>query len=334
MRVVFIGANRTGWLCLREVLTCGADVVGVFTVPRQFTISYAATPVQIATYAPPDELAAEHGIPLVTVTRSLADHVDALRELRPDVVLVSGWYHLIPKKILDVPPYGVVGLHPSLLPRYRGGAPLSWAIINGERETGISLFYFTDRVDAGDMLGQAAVAIDDADTIATLYDKINVAAVGLVRDLVQRWRDGGSFAGQPQDERAATWYPQRRPEDGVIDWTWSSRALYDWIRAQTSPYPGAFTYLDGAKLTIWSARLLERPNNRVTGMAGYVMRTRPGEGVEVLTGDGSLLVTDIGHGEETERADRGLRTGMKLGLPQVALVAGWAGPLTPSHDAR
>jgi methionyl-tRNA formyltransferase len=211
-----------------------------------------------------------------------------------------------------------------LLPKYRGGAPVNWAIINGERETGMSMFYFDNGVDSGDVIGQARVSIDDRDTIATLYEKINQATLGLIREMVPRLKDG-TAPRLKQDESQATYFPQRSPDDGLIDWGRPARAIYDWVRAQTTPYPGAFTYLDNQKVVIWAAELLDRPNNHVPGMNGYVMRIHRGQGVEVLTGDGSLLITEVETADRRARADEVLlRPGSRLGLQTPAMAAGLA----------
>jgi methionyl-tRNA formyltransferase len=324
MRIVFMGTNLTGWLCLNELLAMGEEVVSIFTTPSSFNISYSDKPVNVATHRSFDGLAQENNIPLLSVTEKFGTYADSLRELQPDLVLVSGWYHLIPQTMLSIPRLGCIGFHPSLLPKYRGGAPVNWAIINGERETGMSMFYFDNGVDSGDVIGQAQVSIDDRDTIATLYEKINRATLVLIRKMVPKLKDG-SAPRLKQDESQATYFPQRSPEDGLIDWGRPAATIYDWVRAQTTPYPGAYTYLDNQKLVIWSAELLDRPNNHVPGMDGYVMRVHRGQGVEVLTGDGSLLITEVETAERRARADEVLlRPGSRLGLQTPAMAAGLA----------
>lgn len=319
-----MGANLTGWLCLNEILTMGEQVVGIFTTPASFEISYSDKPVNVATHRSFDDLARENNIPLLTVTEKLGSYTDRLGELQPDLVLVSGWYHLIPQRMLGIPRLGCIGFHPSLLPKYRGGAPLTWAIINGERETGMSMFYFDNGVDSGDVISQTRVSIDDRDTITTLYEKINRATLDLIREMVPKLKNG-TAPRLKQDESQATYFPQRSPEDGLIDWGRPAGAIYDWIRAQTTPYPGAYTYLDNQKIVIWAAELLDRPNNHVPGMDGYVMRIHCGQGVEVLTGDGSLLITEVETADRRARADEVLlQPGSRLGLQTPAMAAGLA----------
>lgn len=321
MRIVFMGANRTGWLCLRKTLEMGEEVVGVFTTPPRIHISYAQSGLDLVTHQPFGPLAAQHGIPLVTVEGKMGDYADALRHMAPDIVVVSGWYHNIPGSMLRIPPMGVVGFHPSLLPRYRGGAPLTWAIINGESVTGMTMFYLTSEVDAGDIIGQAQVPITPEDTIATLYDRINEATLGLVDEYMPRLREGTAPA-VPQDHAQATYYPPRLPEDGEINWSWPTQRIYDWIRAQTRPYPGAYTYFHGQKLIVWSADLPQEPRNPAFGMEGRVIRVRKGQGVEVLTGDGSVVLAEAQVGDHCAPADEFLTAGDSLGLRARDLLAG------------
>jgi methionyl-tRNA formyltransferase len=324
MRIVFMSSNLTGWLCLNELLTMGEEVVGIFTSPSSFNISYSDTPVNIATYRSFDDLARDNHIPLVIVTEKLGQYTDRLRDMQPDLVLVSGWYHLIPKTMLSIPPLGCIGFHPSLLPKYRGGAPLTWAIINGEREAGMTMFYFDDGVDSGDVISQVRVNITDRDTIATLYKKINHATLGMIRSTMPLLKDG-SAPRVKQDESQATYFPQRSPQDGMIDWALPAKAIYDWVRAQTMPYPGAHTFLYDQRVVVWSVALLDRPNNHVPGMNGYVVRIHRERGVEVLTGDGSLLLTEVEIDGRKARADELLnRVGLRLGLHTPAMAAGWA----------
>jgi methionyl-tRNA formyltransferase len=171
---------------------------------------------------------------------------------RPDVMIVAGWYHMVPKAWRKVAP--AFGLHASLLPDYSGGAPLVWAIINGEKRTGISLFQMSDGVDDGPLLGQAATEIADDDTIATLYARIEDLGVELLRTRLPLLADGTATL-QVQDESRRRRVPQRSPEDGAIEWQWPARRVYDFIRAQTKPYPGAFAACGQQRLTIWRANV-------------------------------------------------------------------------------
>jgi methionyl-tRNA formyltransferase len=260
MRIVFFGATDMGYRCCEALLDQGQDVVGIVTVPERFRISYSMTPVTNVLHRSFAPLAQRHRIPMMRVDTRLGDaqYLDQLQRWDGEFALVIGWYHLIPSAVRQRFSRGVAGIHASLLPKYRGGAPLVWALINGETETGVTLFYFDDTVDGGDIIAQRQFPIRAEDTIATLQSAAIDAAVSLVSEQVPRIRQGDA-ARVPQDSAVATVFPQRTPEDGEIDWTRSAVEIRNFIRAQTRPYPGAFTLLNGKKITIWDADVVEIP---------------------------------------------------------------------------
>jgi methionyl-tRNA formyltransferase len=293
MRIVFMGATELGWNCCRTLLEIGQEVVGIFSIPQQFKISWSPTPVTNVQYRSFADLAEAHSIPLIYVTRKMAEYHEDLRELRPDMIIVVGWYYMLPRSLRELAPLGAAGLHASLLPKYRGGAPLVWATINGETRTGVSFFYFADGVDDGDIIGQESFEIALKDDIAALVQKASRASVDLISQYVPSLANGNAPRIK-QDHAQATVVPQRKPEDGLINWpTLSARQAYDWVRAQTRPYPGAFTFSGQEKVTIWKADLSLQ--NHVRDLpAGSIVVDEP-EGFGVCCADGRvLLVREIG----------------------------------------
>lgn len=257
MRIVFMGASDLGWECCRTLFEMEQEIVGIFSIPKEFRISWAVKPIKNVRFKSFEDLAQEHNVPLIYVTKKMSDpeYQEALRRLQPDILIVIGWYYMVPRALRELAPLGAVGVHASLLPKYRGGAPLVWAIINGETQTGVSFFHFADGVDDGDLIGQASFDIAFEDDISDIVLKASTASVQLVCDYVPLL--GASKALRiPQDHSLATVMPQRKPEDGLIGWhSKSGLQVYNWIRAQTRPYPGAFTYLGQEKVTIWKARV-------------------------------------------------------------------------------
>ena len=253
MRIVFFGASRLGYACCEHLISLGHDIVGLFTVPRQFAISYSpGAPVTNVLHRDFHALGEQHGLPVITVTGKMSEYADALRAWSPDLLVAIGWYHMIPRALREIAPRGCIGIHGSLLPRYRGGAPLVWAMIDGESETGVSLFHFADGVDDGDIIGQQAFPIGARETIADLLDKAERASLELLARFVPMIADG-SAPRIVQDHHAATTRPQRSPDDGRIDWEWDAARIDRFIRAQTRPYPGAFTEVGDKRVHIWSA---------------------------------------------------------------------------------
>lgn len=258
MRVALLSSTEFGRRCAKEALleAEGVDLVGILTTPEQIRISYAPEGVAIAQHADFSDLAERAGCALHALTAPVnaERYREALAPLHPDLLLALGWYYNIPRTVRDLAPSGCIGIHASLLPKFRGGAPIPWAIIEGERETGVTLFYFEDEVDAGDIIAQAAFPIDAEDTSASVYEKAADAAIDLLRNYLPRLAVGDA-PRTPQDPRHATIYPQRKPEDGRIDWSWPAQRVQDFIRAQTRPYPGAFTEIEGKRVTIYDAKV-------------------------------------------------------------------------------
>ena len=254
MRIVFLGASRFGLRCLDCVHGLpGIDVVGAVTAPRHFPISYRPEGVTNVLFADVEEYCREHAIPCAIIGGGMRDGVllDQVAGWEPDAFLVVGWYHMVPKRWRERAP--AYGMHASLLPDYSGGAPLVWAMINGERKTGITLFQLGDGVDDGPILGQRETAIEAEDTIATLYARIEDLGLELVREQLPRLADGTACL-TPQDEGKRRLVPQRSPEDGLIDWRWPAARIHDFVRAQTRPYPGAFTWAASRKVSLWATR--------------------------------------------------------------------------------
>jgi methionyl-tRNA formyltransferase len=196
---------------------------------------------------------------------------------------------MLSEDILNLPVSGAYNLHGSLLPAYRGRTPVNWAIINGEKQTGVTLHHMIGKADAGDIVGQKAVEIEFQDTARTLYDKLCGAAKEMLAEVLPLIREGRA-PRIPQDLTKGSYYSGRRPEDGRIDWSWPAVRIYNLIRAVTEPYPGAFGFLPGVgKILIWWALPEEgRRNDHTPGQIEVGKRD-----VFVRTGDGRLKLVDI-----------------------------------------
>jgi methionyl-tRNA formyltransferase len=192
--------------------------------------------------------------------------------------------------LLRVAPRGALNMHGSLLPRYRGRAPVNWVLVEGETETGLSLHYMVAKPDAGDLVDQERVAIDPADTAFTLYGKLEAAATVLLdRALPALATDPPDRARPvPLDLSQGSYRGGRKPADGLIDWQWPARRIYDLVRGVTHPYPGAFTALAGRRLLVWWALPVETTRAAEPGTVLSVDR----EGITVAAGDGAVrLIT-------------------------------------------
>lgn len=296
MRLVFIGSSQFGLRCLEKSIDLpGIDVVGIITNPETFSISYRPSGVRNVLHSDFHPIAEQYGIPVWNMVGKMTDSalVNQVRAWAPELILVVGWYHKIPRVIREIAP--TAGLHASLLPDYSGGAPLVWAIINGEEKTGISFFLMDDEVDSGPIIGQIEEPIYFEDTIATLYARIEEDGLRLIEEYLPKIA-GGEVSYTPQDESKRRVMPQRSPEDGEIDWSWPALKVYNFIRAQTKPYPGAFTYLGKEKVMIWKGTLRTRTckSSESPGEIVTIISDTP-ETFGIWCGDGQmLLVSEVG----------------------------------------
>lgn len=196
-----------------------------------------------------------------------------------DLVVVAGWYVFLPDDLLARMPF--LGIHHSLLPKYRGGSPLVWAMIRGEREVGTSIFQLSHEMDAGMIWARAAILLDGRPYIGDVLDEANAIAIELLAGILD-----GKRTQIRQDESKATYAAQRQPDDGLIDWSRPAIEVERFVRAQSRPYPGAFTYADGQRVTIWRASAVDVD---YAGVPGQVVRWG---GPAIVTGDGLLAIEE------------------------------------------
>jgi UDP-4-amino-4-deoxy-L-arabinose formyltransferase/UDP-glucuronic acid dehydrogenase (UDP-4-keto-hexauronic acid decarboxylating) len=301
MKAVVFAYHDIGCRGLQAVLDAGIEVCAVFT--------HADDPGERIFFASVARLAAERGLPV----HAPDDVNDAfwtgrIASLGADFVFSFYYRKLLSPAILASAARGAYNLHGSLLPRYRGRAPLNWVLVNGERETGVTLHAMTARADAGPIVAQAVIPIADADTAPTLHARLCDAAGALLKDALPALV-AGTAAHTPQDETRATYVGRRTPADGELHWSRDARALHDLVRAVTQPWPGAFTYSGERRLVVWKATAIERD---APAVPGTVLALDP---LTVACGDCALVI-DAG------QADGGLCvSGAQLAC-ELALVRG------------
>lgn len=283
-RTIFVGAVEEGRRCLDALMARGERFTALVTLEDDLAARTSGA-------VPFDDAARAQGIPLLKVRDLNAEeNVRKVGELRPDLILVIGWTRLLGRRLLEMPRLGCIGFHASLLPKYRGRAPVNWALINGETETGNTMFFLDEGVDTGDIIAQRRIPIAEDDTCATLYRKIADSAIAMLEENLPLLKQGRA-PRRPQDHAAATVMPKRRPEDGAIDWSRGPRALYDWVRALTHPYPGAFSHLDGRRLFVWRAARSAGVDGDADAMPGTLLGARA-TAMLVATGKGGILALE------------------------------------------
>ena len=284
MRVMFMGTPDISAVCLRELIASDNEIVAVVTgkdKPRGRGNVMTPTPVKA--------LALEHSLPVYTPDTLRDDaFADLLREINPDIIAVVAYGKILPKNVLDYPEYGCINVHVSLLPKYRGAAPMQRAIIDGESETGVTIMYMAEGVDTGDIITAEAFAIGPEDDFEAIHDRS--AEVG-ARLLVSTISDisSGTATRTPQDHSLATHAAKIEKEDCKIDFTRSAKTLDCAIRGVT-PIPGAFAYLKGKMLKIYKATPTDGK-----GTPGEVIAT-DAKGVGSFTvacGEGALKVWGV-----------------------------------------
>ena len=321
-RLIFVGGVHEALPALAALLNGPAEVVEVVTLPpgRAGTSGFVDL----------EPLASAYGARVRRCADlNAADSVEQVRRQAPDLIVVAGWTRLLSAELLAVPRRGCVGFHASLLPRFRGRAPVNWAILRGETVTGNTMMYLDAGADTGDIIDQRAVPIGPGDTCATVYARVADAGAGMLRRHLLALLAGTAprrAQGPPDGPPLA----RRTPAMGITDWDRPARAVHDWIRALTLPYPGAFTFWAGRQVMLWAS---DGPRDGTRGAPGEVL-SRGADGLRVGTAGGSVLVTSVSYaGAAPEPAGawarrNGLRAGARFERVD-RMTAAWALGLGP-----
>lgn len=283
MKVVFMGTPEFSVSTLEKIIEAGHEVLAVVTQPDRPKGRGKAV-----LYTPVKEKALEYNLrvsqPYKVKEQSF---IEEMKELNPDVIVVVAFGQIIPKEILDLPKYGCINIHASLLPRYRGAAPIEWVIINGEKETGITTMYMAEGIDTGDMILKETVSIDPKETSATLHEKLSkVGADLLIKTLCQL--EEGTAIREKQDDSKSNYVSIIKKELGRIDFSKSAEEIERLIRG-LNPWPSAYTSLDGKTLKIWDADVLEQ---NIDGNNGDIVEVTK-DSILVKTGKGLLKINEL-----------------------------------------
>jgi methionyl-tRNA formyltransferase len=279
-RILFFGYSEVGFECLSLLLERGDNVVALFT--------HEDNPNEKIWFQTPAVAARKKGIPVFTPEKiTTPEWLERIAALQPDLILSVYYRNMISTKILGLAKLGAFNLHGSLLPKYRGRAPINWAVLHGEPRIGMTLHRMVKAPDAGAIVDQEGIDLGPRDTAEQAFRKVLPCA----RRVIARQIDAllaGTATETPQDESQVTYFGGRKPEDGRIDWTRTSGQIFNLIRAVTDPYPGAFTDLPGARLMVWWAEPESPATKGLRGRAGEVLSVSP---LVVATADGALELT-------------------------------------------
>ena len=282
-RIVFFGTPAFAIPTLRRLLEGPDEVVGVVTQPDR-----EKGRGRKIVFSPIKELALQHGLTLLQPEKAKEEAFqEAVRGLQPDLFVVVAYGQILPKSVLNIPKYGAVNVHASLLPGYRGAAPIAWAILRGEKVTGVTTMVMDEGMDTGEILLQTEVPIGDEETCEMLHDRLAPLGAQLLSKTLEKIK-AGDLRTIPQDHSKATYAPPLKKEDGCIDWKKEAREIDRQVRA-FNPWPGAFTKWDGRLLKIYRG---ERRERTAAGKAGAVVWVGS-DFIEVEAGKDSYLIKEV-----------------------------------------
>lgn len=298
MRVIFMGTPDFAVPILQKLLDRGDEVCAVFTQPdkpKGRGHKLQAPPVK--------ELAEARGLPVhQPATLREEGPQELIRSLAPDAIVVAAYGKLLPKAVLDVPPLGCINVHGSLLPKYRGAAPIQWSVIHGDAVTGVTTMFMAEGMDTGDILLKAETPIGPEETAGELFDRLKLLGADLLGETLDRL-ERGELERVPQNGEEATYAPLLTKELSQVDWTRPAQEIHDLIRG-LNPWPSAFALRGGKRLKLFASRVTEG-----TGKPGALF-SRGGE-LAVFCGEGALLLTEL----QTENGKRVSGRDYLLGHP-------------------
>jgi methionyl-tRNA formyltransferase len=304
LRCAWVGFHAEGLPALEALLAAGAPIGAVLTLQPELAAKRSGG----VDYAP---LCARYGVPLHYIAGiNEPEAFQILEAVAPDVIFVIGWHQIVRPPVMGLARMGMIGAHASFLPHNRGSAPINWAIIRGERESGNTLMWLAAGVDEGDIIDQRAFPITAYDTCASLYAQVAATNRDMLLAVLPRLLQG-EHPGRPQPRGDDAVLRRRRPADGRITWDSPAGAVYDFVRALTRPYPGAFSALGGKQWWIWEAALLPDLGVALAAEPGEVIGPliSPNEaacGQVVACGSGALVLLEIEAADGTRLRGREL----------------------------
>ena len=284
MRIVFMGTPDFAVGTLEALIEAGHEVAAVVTQPdrpRGRGKELQMTPVKVQALA--------YGIP-VYQPEKVKDpaFVEILRNLQPEVIVVIAFGQILSRDILDLPPYGCINIHASLLPKYRGAAPIQWAVIDGEKETGVTTMMMDVGLDTGDMLEKTIIPLDPKETGGSLFDKLSQAGGPLILSTLEKLK-AGTAVRTPQTDEDSTYAKMLTKSLGQIDWSMEAAAIERLIRG-LNPWPSAYTFVHGKTLKIWDADVLKESSDGAA--PGQIIRTDP-HSLIVAAGEALLSIREL-----------------------------------------
>jgi len=283
-RIIFMGTPTFGAYILEQLLAAEQNLYEVVAVVSQPDKAVGRKRIVEAT--PVKKVAVAHNLPVLQPNK-IRDAYDELASLAPDLIITAAYGQIVPKNILDLPTYKCINVHGSLLPAYRGGAPIQRAIMDGQTETGITIMYMAEKMDAGAMLAQRTVPITQEDTQETMFDKLQVVGAEMLLDMLPAFFNGEITATE-QDASLVTYAPTIKKAECQIDWTDDAVRIFNKVRA-LYPQPATFTILDGVQMKLYAIEVIAEQS---AGAPGTIVKVDK-KSVHVATGRGNIALLDL-----------------------------------------
>ncbi len=279
MNIIFIGGVKFSLDLLKSILENNWSVSSVFSYDDSKKKIYSD-------FASLDEITSRFNVKHFKVINiNDENNVEIIKKIKPDLILVMGWSQLLNNDILKIPKLGVIGSHPTELPKYRGRAPIPWSILKGLKESALTFFYVSEGTDDGDILAQQKFRITDSDDATSIYDKITEIGKTMILENLQLIRDGKIKKRKQNSAEFIEYWPKRKPEDGKIIWSKTAKDIHNLIRATTHPYPGAFIIFKNSKLKIWKSSYIDNDNSepgKIIDVTKHFLKVGTGKGTITL----------------------------------------------------
>lgn len=279
MNIVYMGTPDFAVPPLKAIIENGHNVIGVFTQPdKPKGRGYVLTP------PPVKKCAMEYNIPVYQlVSMKNGEALEILKQLSPDIIVVTAYGKILPKDVLELPKYGCINIHASLLPKYRGAGPIQWCVLNGEEKTGITVMQMSEGLDTGDMLFKAETKIGENETASELHDRLSMLGAEIVIEALDKI-EKGEVSPQKQDDTISSYAPMLNKSLCEIDWNKSAQEIHNQVRGLNS-WPIAVSKINGKRVKIFTTRILNK-----SGKAGSVISTKP---LIVACGNGAVEIFEL-----------------------------------------
>ncbi len=283
--IIYIACTSVGRYIIKSHLKYhpSIPILGIINLDRKKAINKA-------NYDSLYDLAVTNDIDILYCSNVNSESVlSFIKAKNPTLIIQSGWSQKFGNELLFLPKYGCIGEHPALLPEGRGAACVNWAIIENKRKWGDSFFKMVEQYDAGPVYAQNSIIIENYDNVFSVYEKVAFSSSHIIKDNLHNWFNG-IFKSLVLDESKATYYKKRRPKDGELNFLWDDIMIYNYVRALTKPYPGAFFYYKETKVIVWSAKLLNITTNKPAGVMSIDLNN---QSLLVSTGNNKLIAFQI-----------------------------------------